>query len=82
MKQFITLVSTLLLTLTLLCVKTTAQTQGMYDIPIFSKLINNGTSFDIWIERKTTIHRQVRFTVPAGSPCSLLTKTQMLVSVF
>ncbi len=53
MKKTLTLVSTLLLTLIFFCTKMTAQTQGMYDISV---------SADGFLNRTTTIHRQVRFT--------------------
>ena len=63
MKQLISLVSTLLLTLTLFCVKTTAQTQGMYDINVSLSLDVNNIKNTITIDRSVTIHKKVRFKI-------------------
>jgi hypothetical protein len=63
MKNFTTLVSTLLLTLTLFCVNATAQTLGMYDVPITATPIDGGGWKFTFDERPVVIHRKVRFVL-------------------
>jgi hypothetical protein len=63
MKKTIILVSTLLLTLTLLCVKITAQTTGMYDINVSLSLDINSINNTVSIDRNVMIHKKVRFKI-------------------
>lgn len=69
MKKIITLVSTLLLTLTLFCIKIAAQTtMGMYDIRV--SVVSSG-SLAVKLHKDLTIHRKVRFVIERSGVTSI-----------
>jgi hypothetical protein len=80
MKNFTTLVSMLLLTLTLFCVNASAQTTyGMYDVPIIATFKDGGWIFKL--ERDVVIHKKVRFIAPQNKAININTGNSGTVSL-